>query len=534
MRPWVRVAVSLAVAVSAISVGGPAATAGSGADTASAAALDGTPVLSIRRLPAWIETEAAEQHLQSSFTTVVTPAELGPAAANGCVVVTQGSQVLYSANGASQYVPASTMKLLTATAVLDRLGASDRLVTKVMGEQAPEHGVIYGNLYLVGGGDPLLRTAAYAASQYPPQPLYTSLDQLALDVRRAGVTEVTGSVVGDESRYDDERTVPSWKPIYTTEGDVGPLSALDVNDGFVPKPPPPPKPPTPPTPPTTLPPTPGKKSPPATTPPTTAPPTTTHSTSSSSASSSSTGSSTASEFDYDAAANPPATAAAAFMHLLGQDGVAVEGGSTSGTAPAGSTLITSIASAPLGQEIEQMLTVSDDTAAELFTKELGYKESGSGTTAAGTAAIRADLAADGLPVSQLVNIDGSGLDRGDRVSCDLIVDALRRDGTAGVIAAGLPVAGKTGTLVDRMLGSPAAGRVHAKTGTLDGVVALSGFVTPTAVAAPVAALRQPVIFSIILNGPSSYGDQTLADNIAIALASYPKVAPLASITPHAG
>ncbi len=504
-----------------------------------AAALDGTSVLSIRRLPTWVETEAAGQRLQSSLSSIVTPAELGAGDANGCVLVTQGSEVLYSVNAGNLYVPASTMKLLTATAVLDRLGPSDRLVTKVMGQQASEGGVIYGNLYLVGGGDPLLRTASYAAAQNPPQPLYTSLDQLAQDVRRAGVTEVTGSVVGDESRYDDERTVASWKPIYTTEGDVGPLSALDVNDGFVPKPPPPPTPPTT-TPPTTTPPTttpskttPSKTTPPTTTPSKTTPPTTTPSKSSSSASSA-TGSSTASEFAYDAAADPPATAAATFMQLLRQDGVKVERGSTSGTAPAGSTLITSIASAPISQEIEQMLNVSDDTAAELFTKELGYRESGSGTTAAGTAAIRADLAADGLPVSQLVNIDGSGLDRGDRVSCDLIVDALRRDGTGGVIAAGLPVAGKTGTLVSRMLGSPAVGRVHAKTGTLDDVVALSGFVTPTVSAAPVAPLRQPVIFSIILNGPSSYGDQALADNIAIALASYPKVAPLASIAPHAG
>jgi serine-type D-Ala-D-Ala carboxypeptidase/endopeptidase (penicillin-binding protein 4) len=530
MRPWVRVAVSLAVTVSAISVGGPAATAGSAADDTSATALDGTPVLSIRRDPTWIETEAASQRLQTSLSSIVTPAELGPGNANGCVVVTQGSQVLYSVNAGNLYVPASTMKILTATAVLDRLGASDRLVTKVMGQRAPEGGVIYGNLYLVGGGDPLLRTASYAAGLHPAQPLYTSLDQLAQDVRRAGVTEITGSVVGDENRYDHERTVASWKPIYTTEGDVGPLSALDVNDGFVPKPPPPPPPPTPPTttpakttPPTTT----GKKSSSTTTP-------ATSSSKSSSSSSSSTSSSTASEFAYDAAADPPATAAAAFMHLLGQDGVEVEGGSTSGTAPAGSTLITSIASAPIGQEIEQMLNVSDDTAAELFTKELGYRESGSGTTAAGTAAIRADLAADGLPVSQLTNIDGSGLDRGDRVSCDLVVDALRRDGTSGVIAAGLPVAGKTGTLVDRMLGTAAVGRVHAKTGTLDDVVGLSGFVTPTTTAAPVSPLRQPVIFSIILNGPSSYGDETLADNIAIALASYPKVAPLASIVPHPG
>jgi serine-type D-Ala-D-Ala carboxypeptidase/endopeptidase (penicillin-binding protein 4) len=222
------------------------------------------------------------------------------------------------------------------------------------------------------------------------------------------------------------------------------------------------------------------------------------------------------------------------MQLLGRDGVRVEGGSTSGTAPAGSALITSIASAPISQEIDQMLSVSDDTAAELFTKELGYRVSGSGTTAAGTAVIRADLAADGLPVSQLVNVDGSGLDRGDRVSCNLVVDTLGRDGTTGVIGAGLPVAGKTGTLVNRMLGTPAVGRVHAKTGTLDGVVGLSGYVTPTAASAPVDPLRQPVVFSILLNGASSYADQALADKIAVALASYPKVAPLASVAPRAG
>jgi serine-type D-Ala-D-Ala carboxypeptidase/endopeptidase (penicillin-binding protein 4) len=475
--------------------------------------LAGTPVLSVRRLPTWVETVAAEQHLQSTLATVIPPAELSPANANGCVVVTQGSQVLYSANGTEPLIPASTMKLLTATAVLDRLGASDRLVTQVLGEQAPEHGVIYGNLYLVGGGDPLLRTSSYAGSQYPPQPLYTSLNQLALQVRQAGITEVTGSVVGDESRYDDERTVATWKPIYTTEGDVGPLSALDVNDGFVPKPPPPPPPP---------PPKKGTKTPPTATP--TTSPTTTPTTASS----------TASEFAYDAAADPPATAAAAFMKLLAQEGVRVEGGSTSGTAASGSTLVTSIASAPIGQEIDQMLNVSDDTAAELFTKELGYKQSGSGTTAAGTAAIRADLAADGLPVTQLVNVDGSGLDRGDRASCDLIVDALRRAGTTGVIAAGLPVAGKSGTLVNRMLGTPAVGRLHAKTGTLDGVVGLSGFVTPTSSSAPVADLRQPVIFSIILNGASGSADQTLADSIGVALSKYPQVAPLTSVAPHAG
>lgn len=471
--------------------GAPVAAAGSRAGGSAPVILGGTPVLSVRRLPAWLEVSAADQHLEAALGRLAGPGKWGGADPVGCVVVTQGSDELFSANATTPFIPASNMKLLTATAVLDKLGASDRLVTRVLGDRKPQGGVIYGNLYLVGGGDPLLRTPSYAASLYPPQPLYTSLAQLALDVRRAGVTEVTGLVVGDDSRYDTQRTVSTWKPVYSAEGDVGPLSALDVNDGFVPKPPPPAA---------------GSKA-------------------------GTSESSTAGAFAYAAASDPPATAAQAFEALLVQDGVEVLHGSTSGVAPADAPLITSISSAPLGEEVDAMLTVSDDTAAELFTKELGYRESKSGTTDAGTADIRADLAADGLPVSQLVNVDGSGLDRDDRATCNLIAATLRRAGASGVIAKGLPIAGRTGTLLDRMLGTPAVGRLRAKTGTLDDVVALSGFVTPTAASAPVAQLRLPVVFSIILNGLPVYQAETLADDIGVILAEYPRVAPLSAIQP---
>ncbi len=495
MRRWRAAAAPLALVSLGVLAVGPAVTPVAAAPSrehfSAATALGGTPVLSIRRIPAWLETTAANQHISRALSRLAGPNVLGSSHPVGCVVVTQGNQVLFSANATVPLIPASNLKLLTATAVLDKLGASARLVTRVLGDRKPEGGVIYGNLYLVGGGDPLLRTSAYAASQYPPQPLYTSLNQLALDVRRAGVTKVTGLVVGDDSRYDDQRTVATWKPVYSTEGDVGPLSALDVDDGFVPKPPPP-------------------------------------------AAGSKAGakeSSTAGAFAYAAASNPPATAARAFEELLAQDGVEVVQGSTSGVAPERAPLITSISSAPLGAEIDSMLTVSDDTAAELFTKELGYDVSKVGTTAAGTADVRADLAADGLPVSQLVNVDGSGLDRDDRATCSLISATLRRDGTNGVIAAGLPVAGKTGTLAKRMLGTPAVGRLHAKTGTLNDVVALSGFVTPTVASAPVAQLQLPVIFSIILNGLSEYEAENLADDIGVALATYPKVAPLSAVEP---
>ena len=178
-----------------------------------------------------------------------------------------------------------------------------------------------------------------------------------------------------------------------------------------------------------------------------------------------------------------------------------DGGARSGFAPGSTTLVTSIDSAPLAAEVDEMLNVSDDTAAELFTKELGYQASHSGSTGAGVTVIRQDLQTDGLPVSQLVQVDGSGLDRGDRASCNLLVQALRRSGPTGTIARGLPVAGKNGTLADRMIGTPAQGRLIAKTGNLDNVVSLSGFVLPPPGAPETPALGQPLVFSLLLNGP---------------------------------
>ena len=70
----------------------------------------------------------------------------------------------------------------------------------------------------------------------------------------------------------------------------------------------------------------------------------------------------------------------------------MHGSPNTGKAPPGTPVLTTISSPPLAQEVDAMLTVSDDTAAELFTKEIGYQVDGSGTTAAGVAAIRADLA----------------------------------------------------------------------------------------------------------------------------------------------
>ena len=497
-----------------------------------------TSVLSVRRVPGWLAANAAAQRLDASLQTIAGSMLGAGATPAGCLVVSQGTSTLFSSNADDMFIPASNLKILTATAVLDRLGDSDTFVTSVRSVGPISGGVVYGNLYLVGGGDPDLRTSAYGGGTSGTGSTFTSLDKLAQQVRQAGVTEVTGSIVGDASRYDSQRIVPSWKPVYTTEGDVGPLSALDVNDGFVPNTTTTTRPPT--TQPTTT--QPPATQPPATQPPatgaqppTTSPPSTTipkPPTTTSAPRSTAGETSNSAALAFAAATDPVEQASQAFESLLRKYGVRVDGGARTGSTPGGTGLITSIDSAPLSAEVEQMLTVSDDTAAELFTKELGYQASHAGTTDAGVAAIRQDLQADGLPMSELVQVDGSGLDRQDKASCNLFVQALQRAGSTGPIAKGLPVAGKSGTLVDRMIRTPAQGRLIAKTGNLDNVVSLSGFVLPASGIPPTPALGQPLVFSLILNGPPDPVAQDLADKIGIALAGYPNLPAMNVIEPR--
>jgi PBP4 family serine-type D-alanyl-D-alanine carboxypeptidase len=188
----------------------------------------------------------------------------------------------------------------------------------------------------------------------------------------------------------------------------------------------------------------------------------------------------------------------------------------------------------------EILRESDDTGAELLVKELGVRFGGAGTTAAGLAVIQADLAADGLPLASLHMVDGSGLAPSDRVTCALVDALLTREGADGLLSEDLPVAGLSGTLRDRLVHSPAAGRVRAKTGTLFGVSALSGYVEPRAggpVAATQGGLGAPLEFSLIIDGlaPDEAGEATgdsAGNQVALALAKFPTTPPPAELAPQ--
>lgn len=375
-----------------------------------------TPVLSPRRLPAFLASATKDRQVREALQPL-----LGAALPNTCIVVTDHGRVIVD-QGPDVLEPASTVKLLTAVVVLDTIDPGSRLRTTAVAAGPPRDGVVDGDLYLVGGGDPLLTTPGYEVSFINRDQLKNDFAQLADRIVAAGVREVRGGIVGDDSRYDRERWVPSWPERYRNQGFIGPLSALMVNDGQ-------------------------------------------------------TGYSTSPEraTSNRHPGDPPVLAAETLRTLLEDRGVRVGGGASAGSAPPGAAEIAALESPTIRELVGQMLVESDDTTAELLTKELGLQVKGTGSTVAGTTAIVERLAADGLPTDGLVLNDGSGLDEGNRVNCHLLSAVLDREGPDSELARLLPIAGESGTLRPRMRRTPAQGKVAAKTGTLDFVNALAGY-----------------------------------------------------------
>jgi serine-type D-Ala-D-Ala carboxypeptidase/endopeptidase (penicillin-binding protein 4) len=423
-----------------------------------------TPVLSARRLPTLLEAPVADTRLLSALGPIV--AHANP---TSCLEVKLDGRRVDDVRGSLPLMPASTEKLLTSTAMLAKVGPHATSQTVAEATSDVHDGVLDGDLYIVGGGDPLLQTTGYQPSEEDREEPYNDFAKLATAIKAAGVTTIHGNVIGDESRFDTSRYVASWPNRYITAGESGPLSALMVNGGF-----------------TGL--TDHPESPSADRMP----------------------------------GNPPALAAATLVTLLHQKGVEVTGSSGSGHTPADAHTVAVLKSLPLSSELTEMLRRSDNTTAELLAKELGRLVSDHGSTAAGAQAVQSTLASLGMPMKGTRTVDGSGLDLGNRVTCDLLTALLDHAGPSSVLARSLPVAGRTGTLRFRLAGTVADGRVQAKTGTLDAVNALAGFSHSLS--------GQTLTFAFIINGSSPNGP-ALLDQAAVAITRYGAGLSLASLGP---
>lgn len=338
----------------------------------------------------------------------------------GCAAVEIPGAPAVTTGDAAGLAPASAQKLLVAAAALASLGPDHRFVTEVVASGPVVHGVA-PHLWLVGAGDPMLATDAYlglvVTHSHVPDPPVTPLSWLAQALRRAGIASVPSGISGDDGLLSQQRYLPTWKPVYLTEGDVGPLSALSLDEGWaqwlsawVPQ------------------------------------------------------------------ADPPAFAATGLSDLLRGDGVVVGPTGPDGPAPAGAHPVATVTSAPLSAIVAYMLATSDNHVAELLTRLVGRAITGRGTTSAGTAAVLSVDARLGVPTAGAVMVDGSGLSPQNRATCPELLAAYelgRRPGLSA-IATGVPVAGRTGTLYDLWRAPPLGGRLAVKGGWIDGVASMVG------------------------------------------------------------
>ncbi|MEX2288843.1 MAG: D-alanyl-D-alanine carboxypeptidase/D-alanyl-D-alanine-endopeptidase, partial [Mycobacteriales bacterium] len=277
------------------------------------------------------------------------------------------------------------------------------------------------------------------------------LRALARDVRAAGITVVTGDVRLDDSRYDPRRTAAGWKPSFMPR-QAGPLSAMAVDGNRW-------------------------------------------------------------RTDQAFLRDPAFPAAVRFRDFLRAEGVTVSGTVRRERRPAGAVTVAERVSGPIPAVVRRALKDSDNFAAELLLKEVGRVVRGDGSSAGGVTAMRDVLGRQAVPVGR--SSDGSGLSADNRQTTAgqvLLLQAADSSGSGPQFRASLPVGCRDGTLRRRYCGTAADGRVTAKTGTLAGVRALSGYTR--------TASGREVQFAFLLTGVKDGGRALAAiDRAVVALAA---------------
>lgn len=432
-----------------------------------------TPVLSARRMPRSIQAPFADRALEPRINEAIqqTPGD-------SCVLVRAGNRVIGRQHNVDDlFVPASNQKVITTFVALDRLGPNFRFRTTVKSLAEVTDGRLAGDLYLVGSGDPFLTTDNWW-TQYDSNEgrSRTRLEDLADAIVELGITEIEGSIIGDESLFDSERTGP-WATRLIDSNQSGPLSALTVNEGFVDWP---------------------EKFP----------------------------GSSAQRSPTD---DPALHSATIFNQLLAERGIQTSDVGT-GIAPEEAVVRAAVESPPLTDTITHVNSFSSNIGAELLLKQIGVQASGFGTAQDGIAGIEDTLEEFGIDnsESQLSVRDGSGLSEENRLTCSTLSGVLQAAGADSAFVDSFSIGGERGSLAANYLGTAAEGNVWAKTGTLNGVISLSGYIKPERNGG------DSILFVFVANGPAIAADpntRAARDALVLSIADYPEGPGLEELSP---
>jgi serine-type D-Ala-D-Ala carboxypeptidase/endopeptidase (penicillin-binding protein 4) len=468
------------------------------------------------------------EELRARIEAVLRQPELAPAIASVKVASLDTGRTLFEENADKLLRPASNMKIFTVAAALDRLSPDYRFTTSVYAPARPDAvGTVRGDLIVYGRGDPSI------AARFNNGDYHKAIDELAARIAAAGVKRVEGDLIGDESYFTGAPFGLGWTWDDLTWYFGAEVSALSVNDNaldlFV-------KPAA----------TVGAPCSVTTGPPTPLASIVNRTTTAPAGSKRdvsvyrSLGENVIEVGGQLPLDDPGYTGSVAisrpalvFVYMLrsslAERGVTITGKSRTvgarerkGVPLQTSSLaeIASLQSPPLGMIAAQTLKPSQNLYAELILRALGKAVPGDAARAsdeAGIEAVKAFLRTAGITADELVIADGSGLSRRDLITADATLRLLAymsRHRYANAFRDALPVAGIDGTLSRRMKGTAAANNLRAKTGTINGVSTLSGYVT--------SAGGERLAFSIMLNNYVEGLDsrRSYIDIIAVLLASY--------------
>jgi serine-type D-Ala-D-Ala carboxypeptidase/endopeptidase (penicillin-binding protein 4) len=404
------------------------------------------------------------------------------------VVDAAAGETLYQQNADRYFLPASNMKLFTTALALAKLGRDYRFHTTLETRGSVSNGILTGDLALVGRGDPNLsnRRFPYQLKEEFDGPPEKVLAALADGLVAKGVKEISGDVIGDDSYFPRERYPSGWEIDDMVWEYGAAISSIVVDDNTV-----------------TLTLTPGDR--PGSAVQATESPATPDflvknevSTSAPDVKSDLTltrepgASLVVVKGTMPAGGTPrklvlaieePAQHAAELLkHLLEDRGVRVDGVARARhEAPktqADPTVLAEHVSVPLGEAVKLINKISQNLHTEMLLRTVA-RQGGMWATPDDLMKVPQDFyASAGIDPDDVVQSDASGLSRHDLVTPRAIVALLTFAQSQPWFATyydSLPVAGVDGTLEDRMKNTPAAGHIHAKTGSVVHVRTLSGF-----------------------------------------------------------
>lgn len=410
--------------------------------------------------------------IQNEINTILSSDVLNGAVFGIEVRDLNSNTVLYAKSADRLLIPASNMKIITASAALDILKPEYTFKTEVYVDNI-RNGVVEGNIYLKGYGDPLLTD----------ENLWT----IARDITYRGINKITGTIVGDDSYFDNERYGQGW-------GDIGPeaynapIGALSLNfNTFV----------------VTVVPAGTVGAPPKVF----LMPPDRHLEITNRAITTAGGGARIRVVDVPNKVNayevigqvplgggitdvrrtvgdPTLYATGSFEAYLMSWGVSVSGNIAKGVVPSNARLLFTYKSPPLSQAVQAMGKFSNNFVSEQILKTMGAETTEPGKTKIGTAeggirAVAGYLSRLGVSPNSYVMADGSGLSRKNRLTPNTIntvlVHVYKNPQYFPEFLASLSIGGVDGTVGDRFKEDSLQRRFRAKTGHLTGVNALSGY-----------------------------------------------------------